>query len=309
VLLAVLVAVAVALRVPALTRELPHRPEPDAFLVMHAQERVGDPALVRHQEFAQRYPTLITRVLEAFSPAPSTAPKVGGTSETEALEAAAAPYRRGRTIVMVLSMLLVPLTFVVARRFTGRRRVDRAHENTGQSANDDPTRDWAALLAAALVGTSLLHALVSTQARPHGAHAALAFAAVWGAMRAADRPTFARIAFAASLAVVAIGSLQSGFFTLPALGIALLLANGSALVRLARAVLVPIAAACVAFAFYPVLPRIDASGVHLGGAGGHEMLFQQFTWKGVEIASYWFRGHDPLLFWSTPPQKPCRLLP
>lgn len=303
VLLAVLSVVAFALRWPATMRELPHLPEPDAFLVMHAQERVGDPAIVKHQEFAQRYPTLVTRIFQAFSPAVSSAPKPGGLDERAALEEAAAPYRRGRTIVLFLSMLLVPLTFVVARRFAHRPDVDGLVTPDASGGRSVllrfTTADAGALLAATLVATSLIHALFSTQARPHGVHASLALLAVWSALRVLDRPSATRIAVAGACAALAVASLQSGFFTLPALGVALLLAEGSLLARLTRAVGVPLAAAAVAFAFYPVLPRIDASGVHLGGAGGHEMLFQQFTWQGLTAASYWFRGHDPLLYWGT----------
>ena len=64
--LAVITVLAFALRWPAVHRLLPQTPEPDAFLVLHAQQMSGDPALPNGWEFAERYPTLLTRVFAAI---------------------------------------------------------------------------------------------------------------------------------------------------------------------------------------------------------------------------------------------------
>jgi hypothetical protein len=279
--LAALVAItllALAVRLPAVQRLLPQAPEPDAFLVLHAQQLDGDPALPPYWEFAERYPTLLTRVLQAL---PRREPRAGLTGlalEQDALACAAAPYEHGRIVVLLLSILLVPLTWLVARRFVGPP---------------------AALIAAWLVATSLLHALFSTQARPHGPQTTFALLATWGALRIVERPSIGRIALGALLASLAIACLQSGMFTLFPLGMALLLANGPWLLRIARAALVPLLAAAGAFWAYPVLPHIDAKGVHLGGAGGHELFFSQFNFHGLSAAAGWFFGHDPFLFVAT----------
>src|SRR5207247_822796 len=110
----------------------------------------------------ERYPMLLTRVLAALPEAHVDANEssTGGELLARSLSAAARPYVQGRVLVLLLSMLLVPLSYAVARRFLQR----------GPS-----------LVAAFLVATSLLHALFSTQARPHGAHASLALLAVWAA--------------------------------------------------------------------------------------------------------------------------------
>lgn len=277
-LLALIVAFAALVRWPATTRELPHLPEPDAFLVMHAQKLAGDPALVRHQQFDERYPTLLTRLFEIVTPRVDDLPARVGTTEDEALSAASAPYRRGRILILLVSLAALPLVYGIARRFA---------------------TDAAALIATALVATCLLHVLFSTQARPHAAHVTLALLATLAALRLAESASPARLIAAWLTAMLAVASLQTGFFVLPPIAIAAALAPGRWTARVLRAVLVPAAALALAFAFYPVLPRIDASGVHLGGAGGHEMLFQQFTWKGLGVAWRWFTGHDPLLAWST----------
>ena len=162
-LLVAITLLALALRWPAVHRLLPHLPEPDAFLVLHAQSLRHDPALPQHIDFAERYPTLLTRVLAAF---PEARVDEGKDFVAQSLSAAARPYVQGRVLVLLLSMLLVPLTYAVARRFLRR----------GSS-----------IVAAFLVATSLLHALFSTQVRPHGAHASLALLAVWAALRLADR--------------------------------------------------------------------------------------------------------------------------
>ncbi len=285
----VLVAItllALGLRWPAVHRLLPHRPEPDAFLVLHAQLLRHDPALPQHLDFAERYPTLLTRVLAALPLAhvDAGAPRNESTSGnestagnelvTQSLAAAAQPYVQGRALVLLLSMLLVPLAYAVARRFLRR----------GPS-----------IVAAFLVATSLLHALFSTQARPHGAHASLALLAVWAALRAVEKTSLARLAIAALCASLAIACLQSGLFTLPPLALALWFSGGSKPARIAKAALVPLAAACAAWWAYPVLPHVDASGVHLGGSGSHDFFFSQFTLRGFAVSSHWLLGHDPAM--------------
>ncbi len=276
--LVLITLVAFALRWPAVHRMLPHNPEPDAFLVLHAQQLDGDPALPIGWEFSERYPTLLTRI---FASIPQREPLPGLTGdalEQDDLACAAAPYVHGRTVILLLSILLIPLTWIVARRFV---------------------TPGAALIAAWLIATSSLHALFSTQARPHGAEATLCLLSVWGALRILDRPSPLRIAIGALLASLAIAGLQSGLFTLFPLCMALFLAEGSTRAKWLRAGIVPAIALASAFWAYPVLPHIDSTGVHLGGAGGHEFFFSQLNFHGLAVATTLFFGHDPFLLVAT----------
>jgi hypothetical protein len=272
---AAITLVAFALRWPAVHRMLPQTPEPDAFLVLHAQQLDGDPALPTGWEFSERYPTLLTRILAAIPRREPVAALTGTALERDDLACAAAPYVHGRVVILLLSVLLVPLTWLVGRRFVG---------------------DGAALIAAWLIATSLLHALFSTQARPHGAEATLCLLAVWGSLRIVERPSALRIAVGALFASLAISGLQSGLFTLFPLAMALLLAEGSTRARWLRAFFVPVIALASAFWAYPVLPHVDSTGVHLGGAGSHEFLFSQLNFHGIAVAARLLYGHDPFLF-------------
>ena len=105
------------------------------------------------------------------------------------------------------------------------------------------------------------------------------------------------------LSSLAIACLQSGLFTLFPLAArcssALVRAGGKVWLRLIKAALVPIAAAAAAFWAYPVLPHIDSTGVHLGGAGGHDFFFNVFNFHGLSVTASWFFGHDPILFVTT----------
>ena len=276
--LALITLLAFALRWPAVHRMLPHNPEPDAFLVMHAQQMDGDPALPLGWEFSERYPTLLTRIFAAIPRREPVSGLTGAALERDDLACAAAPYVHGRTVILLLSVLLVPLTWMVARRFVG---------------------PGGALIAAWLIATSSLHALFSTQARPHGAETTLTLLAVLSSLRIVERPSLARVAVGALCASLAISGLQSGLFTLFPLCAALLLAEGSTRARWSRAALVPAIALASAFWAYPVLPHVDSTGVHLGGAGGHEFFFSQLNFHGLAVATTLFFGHDPFLLVTT----------
>lgn len=273
VLLALVVAVALLVRWPVANRMLPELPEPDAFQVLHVQEWNHDPALVKHWEYAQRYPKLLTYVLAALPEREFDEREEGDARLASALACAAAPYQRARYVVLVLSLFALPLTWLLARRFTNAS---------------------GALVATWLVATSLLHALFSTQARPHGVHLTAALLALWGALRIVERPTWRRFVVATLFAALAMATLQNGVFTLIPLALALFLSAHSWPRRIALAFLLPLGAAALAFTVYPVLPSIDATGVHLGGALSHNVFFSDFTFGGFAVVSRWFFGHDPV---------------
>src|SRR4029078_13654363 len=104
-----------------------------------------------------------------------------------------------------------------------------------------------------------------------------------------------RIVLGGLFASLAISGLQSGLITLFPLTMALLLASGSMRTRLMRALVVPAVALACAFWAYPVLPHVDWTGVHLGGAGGHEFFFSQLNFLGLAVAGRLLLGHAPFL--------------
>lgn len=270
VLLSCLIALALALRVPTLHRLLPQWPEPDPFLVLKMQELREDPALRLHLDYSERYPTLLPR---AVAPWPhSLAPREA--SEAEHLAAAAQPYVQMRVAVLLLAMLAVPLAFFVARRFTCDRD---------------------ALLGAYFTATSLLHVSFSTQARPHAATAALALLAVWLSIRWLERPGPARALLATLAAATAAASFQSGAFAIPPLVVALALGPGSWFRRVARSATAAAAALALALPFYPFRPTIDAAGIHLAGAKGHEIPLSDLNGEGIVRAARWLIEYDPVL--------------
>jgi hypothetical protein len=272
VVLAVVVALAFGLRWPIAHRLLPQLPEPDAFQVLHVQDWRGDPALPTNWEYAQRYPKLLTYAFAAVPDRTFDERLAGQERVQAALACASAPYQRARYVVLLLSLLALPLTWLVARRFTG---------------------EGTALVATWLVATSLLHALFSTQGRPHGVHLTASLLAIWGALRVVESPTWKRMLAATLFAALAMATLQNGAFTLAPLAAALFLAQPVWWRRVGLALAACAVAAGLAFVVYPTLPTVDASGVHLGGTLSHNVFFSDFTFEGFGIAANWFAGHDP----------------
>jgi len=272
--LALLVLAAFLARATAVPRLLPHSPEPDTFVVQLAQDLRRDPALVQGVDYAERYPTLLARLIAA-------APWPGGAVDPQApdaaqelLHAAAAPYLAGRWVVLCISLLMIPGTWLVARRLAG---------------------EPAAWIASALVATSMLHTLFSTQGRPHAPQGAFAVWAVWAAMRMAERPTVARCAAAIVGASLALSTLQIGAATLPPLTLAAWLAGGTIGRRLARTVIVPALAIISALWAYPFSLRFDEHGLRLGGSGAHEVDWSRADFSGFRQLLGWLESHDPTL--------------
>jgi hypothetical protein len=166
-----------------------------------------------------------------------------------------------RAVVAGLSLLVVPATYLLARRFLARP---------------------AALLAAALAATSSLHQWYSTQARPHGAAAALALVAVLAALEVRRRGDARSYLLAGVASGLALGSLQSGFIVLLPLFVAHTLRNREGSRRAWLWLGCALAISAVSFrAFYPfvfapgaselagnhVLGAADVGGTRFGGLG------------------------------------------
>jgi hypothetical protein len=120
------------------------------------------------------------------------------------LARAGANWLEFRRTSAVLTTLLLVATWLLARRFVGER--------------------WA-LLAAALVGTSLLFCFYTAEMRPHGIAATANAWAVLACIRLLRRGSLASYLLAGTACGLALGALQYGLFTLPCLVVAHFLAR------------------------------------------------------------------------------------
>ena len=133
------------------------------------------------------YPLLLARAASCMpEPPPPEAGAPAGVEEH--LRRASAPWVQVRETSIALSMLLVPLTWLFARRFLGSA--------------------WA-LLPAALVATSLLHISFSAQERPHGTAASFMLLAVLASMRLRRAPSVLAFLLAGAATGLAVSFLLS----------------------------------------------------------------------------------------------------
>lgn len=256
--------------------ELPHRPEPDAWIVSQSAwfDRPADEPETDATWLSDFYPHLFGHLLAALPGQSFARPLPGEAPLAEHLARASEPFVRGRWMVALLSLLLVPATYRLARSFFDRR---------------------AALFAAALAATSFLVAFHAQQARPHAAAAPLSAIALVFALRHAQKGgawSFARASIAAALAV---GAFHMGVFVLPSLVLAWWLAPRRRVWQLA----LPVAALAVAIAcFYPFLLE---RGVTWSDAtksfdlGGQTLSRELITFTGVERIFGGLWSFDPLL--------------
>ena len=275
--LALLVALALGMRLASVGRLLPHDREPDAFEVYEMQRAQADPALVKGVNFQARYPWFLAWTLAALPAARAPASVSAAEAEEQHLAAAAAPFERVRIAVALLATLQVLLTFFLARRFLPER---------------------AALVAVFLVATSLLQLLFSTEARPHGANAGLTLLALITALQLAQGQSLGRLALAVLCSAVAIATFQLGLATLPPLCLACLLLPGRARrTRILLALAAPLVALALAMPWYTNRPYIDSTGVHLASqeGGGHTLFFQGMDFLGSWRGSQMLFEHDPAL--------------
>ncbi len=276
-LLALIVALALGLRLASVGRLLPSLREPDAFEVYEMQRAQGDPALVKGVNFHERYPWLLAWTLAALPAAHAPAELAPAEAEERHLALAARPFVVVRTAVALLATLQVLLTFFLARRFVSERL---------------------ALLASLLVATSLLQLLFSVEARPHGAHAGLALLALIATLQLAERFSLARLSLAVLGSAAAVATLQLGLSTLPPLALACFLAAGRGFARRALVALAaPLVAGALALAWYTNKPYVDAQGIHLASAegGGHTLFFQLMDFLGSWRGAVMLFEHDPAL--------------
>jgi hypothetical protein len=222
---------ALALRLYGIGFMLPHVLEPDGGAIMRQVMLMHSE--VKTPEFESNwfaYGHLVARFVALFPDAEKW--KLASNDLAGHLRAASAPLLQARVGVAVLSVLIVPGTWLLARRFLSR---------------------GAAFFAAASMSTSLLAVWFAQEARPHGPAAATSLLAVLAALRLRERPTIASYVWAGLAAGAAIGTLQSGIAVLFPL-----LAAHALRARETRGgrwrILVPLAiTAALGCAFYPYL--------------------------------------------------------
>jgi hypothetical protein len=198
---AVLVIFALSIRLVGIGHSLPH--------AAHADERVwaGQVAQLRgtsdalDANHARFYPNLVPW-LSALVTGRVEAP-IGGDPE-EHRAAASREVLRLRVLGMLISLLLIPASYRIARIFLSRR---------------------AAVFAAALAASSAMLHWYSQQARPHAAAAALVAVALCLLVAARRRPTLLRWIGAGIASAAALATLQSAAALVPALLVAAVLAN------------------------------------------------------------------------------------
>jgi hypothetical protein len=262
---------AFGLRWTGLDKLQPHLQEADAHVVQQMRmHRRGADEGERTPLSYYAYPTLVGRALALI-------PKAGvePTAELrEHLATASSDVVRVRSAIALLSVLLVPLTWLFARRFVG---------------------PGPALAAAALIALSLLHLLFSQQARLHGAQATFALGGVLAAMELRREPTFARYAVAATMLALSVGCLHNGV----AVALPILAAHGLRVRRPGRVpwwglALCAVPAAAVVALFYPRPPTLQGSGGVLE-FGGHTLPLERLDGSGFVKTAEYFWNYDPAL--------------
>ncbi len=245
--LALLTFATLALRLVGIGFGLPHHIEPDSMLVWHAgwlarPAGAGTGVLCEPDTF---YPRLLPWLI-AVAPGRSyleVPPLDAGLAAH--LAALAGPFLKARIVIACLSVLAVPATFFLARRFLDAR--------------------WS-LVAAGFYATSLLATNFAQQARPHAAMAGLMALGLVLVLRILDRPSWTNYLLGGLGAGLALAGLHNGAVLVLALGAAHLLARERSWPRFAGALAV--VAACFVPFWWAILARglesVD-QGISIGG--------------------------------------------
>lgn len=197
--LALLTVLALLVRQVGIDYGIPLWEEGDAHIHAHAELLRRGVESSRNRVDEIQYPSVLARTV-ALLPAIEPPPPGDGPAPLEAhLAAARGTFLQTRRVVSVLGALLVPLTYLLARRSAGR--------------------GWS-LFAAALPAVDLLHVTFSQEARPHGAVATPFLLAVLLCLRLRARPTAGAYLACGLACALSVGSLHSGVMTLLPLAVA-----------------------------------------------------------------------------------------
>lgn len=273
--LLLLVSLAAALRFPGLGFLLPYAVEPDPHIPVQVRLiETADPDRGEVMDWA-KYP-LFTAYLTIALSDPAPLPAAGSPREAH-LAAASDNVLRVRRSQALLSLLLIPAAFLLARRFT--------------------SGPWP-LVAAALMATSHLAIHFATQARPHGGAAPWPALTVWACLLLVDRPTWRRCLGVTACGAMAVGTLQSSMaLGFPVLTAFLIARNGGTWKRAAR-LLVPLAglaaAIGLAYPFFFESPALQLESGQLN-QGGHKLMLDAFDGRGFRTLSWSLWSWDPAL--------------
>lgn len=274
-LLITLCLAGLGLRLTGVDYGLPCREEMDAEIVTQVQHMRGRELDLDRSIKYGTYPLLIAKLTVLVTGATKPEPIPVDSPREDHLRAAAITWIQIRTVVAVLSALIVPATWLLARRFL-------------------PPAE--SLLAVALVAFSPLHLFFSQQVRPHSPSSTFYLLAVLAAMWLRRRPTALTYGVAGLAAGGALGCLQSGAAVLSSTAAAHLLRSGTRGVGWLRSLWDPrilialaVVLACVRY-FYSFYfeTHIELSGVQeeasLEGerltVAGHEINLANFNGAG-----------------------------
>ena len=281
-----LCALGLVLRLRGIGYLLPTVTQLDASVIVHQVETMRDGTNASQNDpQAAYYPQLLARAT-SLVPDPRNARETVPADLAEHLKRASDPWTQVRIVSVLLSILAVPGTWLLARRFFSRA--------------------WA-LVAAALCATSLVHVVFSSQERPHGTAASFSLLCVLAALRLRRKPDATAYLAVGVAAGLAIGSLHYGVFVLPPVAAAIALRErtpqrASAWWTLAALVVVALFVRWL-YPFHFAQTRGFFSLEDVGGAralnlSGQPLFLEKFNGRGfVSIAeNLW--SYDPLILFS-----------
>lgn len=261
---------------------LPEMTEPDAAVYSAQVQYFQDGSIAAESDRQYTfYPFLVAQLAVALQP--PRAYDSPARSLEEHLERAAAPRQRLRLAVALLSLLAIPATWLLARRF-----LDRTF----------------AFVATVFMAASFLAIWFAQEARPHAASSAFAAWAVVAALALRAVGGWSRFLAAGLAAGLAVGSLQSGLAVLPPIALALFLRwrakEQTATTMLAGAGFVLAVMGSLIAAFYPFLFESTPSGGIQKDAtnlrlSGHIIDLTLFDGRGFATLARTFRDYEPVV--------------
>ncbi|MBM3976614.1 MAG: hypothetical protein FJ299_06445 [Planctomycetes bacterium] len=277
--LVLLTCSALGLRLWGIGAMLPERVEPDTQIVQQAAIFRGDAPPDGRTLGA--YPHLLGRILSIL-PARTTSARLDVDHLEEHLAVASSELLRGRKLSAWLSVLAIPGTYFLARRWLSPA---------------------AALLCAFLISASMLAFVFAQQARPHAAFTSFSLLATVAALRARERGDALSWTLYGAALCLALCCLHTGAFLLPMGLMAAWLGPRHATRRwwhalAATAVALGIAlATCYPFLFAPVESEVTKLGQSVSGRFPHVVLFDRFDGGGFLKLWHAMGSYDPWLRW------------
>ena len=252
----------------------------DGSIIVHQVEKLrGEVGGDVESDGRFRYYPLLLAYAASLLPA-SSASDAQAASPEEHLRRATATWRQVRATAAFLGLFLVPLTFLLARRFL-----------------DGP---WP-LLAAGFVATSLLLATFGTQARPHAPTGAAILLTLLLALRLRERGDRRGYLWVGLAAGAAVGGLHYGVFVGPPILLAWLWRRRAA--RGAWIIATGVIATAIVVACYPFHFVGERGFLRLGeqetgttlNLSGQALHLGLFNGRGFRVIPQTLWSYDPLL--------------